>query len=219
MAAGGRQETLLGLEPALPEGFVYRPEFLSRDEESALLAIIAGLPLEEAAYKEYTARRRTVSYGFEYDFARNRANAAPDIPPVLLPLREKVARWAGLPPEDFVHGLVTEYRPGTPLGWHRDVPNFEVIVGVSLGGAARMRLRPYRSGERNRREDVIALDLERRSAYSMRETARWGWQHSVSPTKELRYSITFRTARKRQHADADLAPEAEGEFSPAQKNG
>jgi hypothetical protein len=29
----------------------------------------------------------------------------------------------------------------------------------------------------------------------MRGHARWGWQHCVAPTKELRYSITFRTAR------------------------
>jgi hypothetical protein len=29
----------------------------------------------------------------------------------------------------------------------------------------------------------------------MRDTARWGWQHCISETKELRYSITFRTAR------------------------
>jgi alkylated DNA repair dioxygenase AlkB len=112
-----------------------------------------------------------------------------------MPLREKVARWIGIPPGTFVHGLVTEYAPGTPLGWHRDVPNFEVIVGVSLGGPARMRLRPYRPGEKNRREDVIPLELQPRSAYVMRDTARWGWQHSIAETKELRYSITFRTAR------------------------
>src|SRR5688500_9976761 len=98
MAAGGKQQALLGLEPALPDGFVYQPEFLAREEETALLAIIATLPLEEATYKECTARRRTVSYGFEYDFARNKADRAPDIPPVLMPLREKVARWVGLAP-------------------------------------------------------------------------------------------------------------------------
>lgn len=32
-----------------------------------------------------------------------------------------------------------------------------------------------------------------RSAYAMRGAARWKWQHAISPTKELRYSITFRT--------------------------
>jgi hypothetical protein len=27
----------------------------------------------------------------------------------------------------------------------------------------------------------------------MREAIRWDWQHSMLPTKELRYSITLRT--------------------------
>jgi alkylated DNA repair dioxygenase AlkB len=58
-----------------------------------------------------------------------------------------------------------------------------------------MKLRPYRPGERNRRQDVIDVDLAPRSAYMMRGPARWNWQHSVAATKELRYSITLRTAR------------------------
>ena len=154
------------------------------------------LPLEDARYKEYTARRRTVHYGSEYDFSRNALETAPPVPDFLLPLREKAAQWAGIAPESFVHALVSEYRPGTPLGWHRDVPNFELIAGISLAAACRMRLRPYRPGERQRREDVIALTLEPRSAYAISGPARWAWQHSISPTKALRYSITFRTARR-----------------------
>jgi alkylated DNA repair dioxygenase AlkB len=42
---------------------------------------------------------------------------------------------------------------------------------------------------------VIKLTLEPRSIYLLRGAARWAWQHSVAPTKELRYSITLRTAR------------------------
>jgi hypothetical protein len=30
----------------------------------------------------------------------------------------------------------------------------------------------------------------------MRGAVRWEWQHAVSPPKELRYSITFRTRRQ-----------------------
>ena len=190
------QGDLFGSVSPLPEGFVYRSEFLTREEESALLEVMRALPLEEAQYKQYTARRRTVSYGSEYDFSENKLETAPALPDFLLPLRDKVASWIGIRPEKFVHGLVSEYSPGTPLGWHRDVPNFELIVGVSLRGTARMRLRPYRPGEKNRREDVIAIDLEPRSAYQIRDTARWAWQHGVAATKELRYSVTFRTARK-----------------------
>ena len=196
MAARGAQRDLFAEPPRLPEGFVYTPEFVSRDEEAALLVAIHALPLQEATYKEYTARRRTVSYGGTYDYTRNVLEETEPIPAFLMPLRERVAQWVGLPAESFVHGLVSEYRPGTPRGWHRDVPDFEAIAGVSLGGFARMKLRPYKPGERNLKHDVIALDLEPRSAYSIRGVARWGWQHSIVATKELRYSITFRTSRK-----------------------
>jgi alkylated DNA repair dioxygenase AlkB len=190
-----RQQDLFDTLSALPEGFTYAPEFITPDEEASLIAAIQCLPLEHSNYREFTAKRRTVSYGGQYDFSRRKLDAAPSLPPFLFPLRDKVAQWVRMPPDKFVQALVSEYSPGTPLGWHRDVPNFEVIVGVSLGGHARMRLRPYRPGEKQHRQDVIVLDLEPRSAYVIRDTARWGWQHSVAETKELRYSITFRTAR------------------------
>jgi alkylated DNA repair dioxygenase AlkB len=196
MGKRGAQQDLFGVSPQLPEGFVYTPELITLDEEAALLAVIRSLPLQEATYKEYTAKRRTVSYGGKYDYTQNVLNPAPEIADFLIPLREKVAAWVGIPADKFVHGLVSEYRLGTPLGWHRDVPDFEAIVGVSLGGAARMKLRPYKPGERNLKEDVLVLDLEPRSAYSIRGVARWGWQHSIVATKELRYSVTFRTSRK-----------------------
>jgi alkylated DNA repair dioxygenase AlkB len=191
------QEALFASEFLGPPGFVYQPGFITRAEESALLGIIRELPLQEAKFQQYTARRRTVWYGTEYDRRRKTPNKAAGIPEFLLPLRDKIAGWIGLPAQDFVHGLVTEYRPGTPLGWHRDAPEYEAVAGVSLGGAARMRLRPYQPGAQHRKEDVISLELEPRSAYQMRDQARWGWQHSIAATKQLRYSITFRSNRRR----------------------
>jgi len=91
--------------------------------------------------------------------------------------------------------LVTEYRPGTPLGWHRDAPDFGRVAGVSLGGWARMRLRTYSRNEPLGDDKPISLDLPPRSAYQMNGPARWRWQHAIPATKELRYSITFRTLR------------------------
>lgn len=196
MSAPISQEELFESEFRGPPGFVYQPAFITREEESALLEIIRELPLQEAKFQQYTARRRTVRYGTEYDPRVKAPDHAPGIPEFLFPLRDKVARWIELPAESFVHGLVTEYRPGTPLGWHRDAPDYEAIAGVSLGGACRMRLRPYQPGEGHKKEDVIALELEPRSAYQIRDKARWGWQHSIAATKQLRYSITFRTARR-----------------------
>jgi alkylated DNA repair dioxygenase AlkB len=157
-----------------------------------LLAEIGALPLEEARYKAFTAKRRIVSYGSSYDFETNELGPAPALPPYLFPLRAKVAALLALDETAFTHALVTEYRPGTELGWHRDVGEFGIVVGVSLAGTCRMRFRRYPP---QKGEKAFNLDLAPRSVYVLRDEIRWRWQHSVARTKELRYSITFRTPR------------------------
>jgi alkylated DNA repair dioxygenase AlkB len=179
--------------PRGPEGLLYRAGFLSAAEEEELLRVFAALPLEEAHYKEWRAKRRIVSYGGRYDFNENELQPAGPVPSFLHAMRERLGRWSGIETESLEHAVVAEYRPGTALGWHRDVPSFEAVLGVSLGGWARMRFRPYPPKERRRA--TFALDLEPRSAYIMRGGARWAWQHAISPTKALRYSVTFRTLR------------------------
>ena len=187
------QRALFESESALPGGLVHRPDFLGEAEEAALLLGIRALDLREAQYKEFTAKRRVASFGAGYDFDANELTPAPEIAPFLLGLREKVARWVGVAAEEFGYAMVSEYRPGTALGWHRDVPHFEMVVGVSLGGPATMRFRPFPPRKNDR---IFTLGLEPRSAYILRDDARWKWQHSIVPTPALRYSITFRTARK-----------------------
>jgi alkylated DNA repair dioxygenase AlkB len=140
-----------------------------------------------------------VSYGGRYDFSSNELLPTGPIPDWLYPLRARVSEWVALRADDFSHALIAEYSPGTQLGWHRDVPDFESVAGVSLLGAARMRLRPYPARPGHRRA-ALTLDLEPRSIYAMRGPARWEWQHAISPTKELRYSITFRTLVSRAAA-------------------
>ena len=179
----------------LPDGLVYAPDFLSSAEEAELLAVVRTLPFEAAKYKGYTARRRIVGYGGRFDYDTNRLDPAPPLIEALHPLRDKIARWANIVPDALAHALVAEYAPGTPLGWHRDVPDFEDVFGVSLGGEAVMRFRPYPPVD-PKREDVLKLALAPRSAYSMRGPARWAWQHSVAPVPALRWSITFRSARR-----------------------
>jgi alkylated DNA repair dioxygenase AlkB len=176
----------------MPEGLLYQEEFLSQEDESALLAEIRRLPLEEAKYKSFTARRRIAAYGSSYDFETNVLGRAPEIAPFLLPLRSQVSRLVGTEEIRFVHALVTEYRPGTELGWHRDIGEFGIVAGISLAGACRMRFRRYPP---EKGAKVFSLDLAPRSAYVLRDEIRWRWQHSVAPTRELRYSITFRTSR------------------------
>ncbi len=176
----------------MPGGLLYERDFIGAGEEAALLEQIGRLPLQEAKYKTYRARRRIAVFGSAYDFETYQLGPAPPLPLFLKPLEERVSRLIGVPPESFPHALINEYRPGTPLGWHRDVPEFELVVGVSLAGACRMRFRPYPP---QKGAKAYVLDLEPRSVYVLRDEIRWRWQHSVAPTKELRYSITFRTRR------------------------
>jgi alkylated DNA repair dioxygenase AlkB len=176
----------------MPEGLLYREEFLSTDDEESLLAEIRALPLEEAKYKSFTAKRRIVAYGSSYDFDTNVLGPAPPIPPFLLPLRNRAASLINVEEQDIRHALVTEYRPGTELGWHRDAGEFGSVVGISLGGSCRMRFRRYPP---EKGAKAFVLDLAPRSVYVLRDEIRWRWQHSVARTKELRYSITLRTSR------------------------
>lgn len=180
----------------LPAGMVVARDFLSPQAEAELITLLRQLPLAPARYKAYTARRKVVSYGGSFDYDSNRLLPAQPLPEALHPLREQVAAWAGLQPQALVHALVAEYAPGTPLGWHRDVPDFEDIIGLSLGGPAVLRFRPY-PPVAPAKADVIAVTAEPRAIYLLRGPARWQWQHSVAPVKALRWSVTFRTARIR----------------------
>ena len=70
------QAELFGPVPkTLPEGFHYRADFVSPDEEAELLAAIEHMPLGAAHYRSFIARRRIASYGSQYDFEHNRAAA------------------------------------------------------------------------------------------------------------------------------------------------
>ena len=187
---------LFGEAPvAAIEGLRYERDFLTRAEEDEFLRIVQGFQLREMRYKEYTARRRGISFGGSYDFDNHRLRPGPPLPEPLHPLRARVAAWMGRAPEDFTHMLLSEYRPGTPLGWHRDVPEFEDIVGVSLRSNAVMQLRPYPPASASAPASLQLL-IEPRSIYMLRGEARWAWQHSIAPTEALRYSITMRTRRR-----------------------
>lgn len=175
----------------LPEGFLYRDEFLTADEEAELLRIFHGLEFAGYDYHGYVAKRRVVRYGVNYDInTREISETARPIPEFLLGVRARAAEFAGVPGEALVQAMVSEYSVGTPIGWHRDAPQFGTIVGISLESACRMRLKPYQGMGR-----VLSVRVEPRSIYVMRGAARSRWQHSIPAVEQIRYSITFRTLR------------------------
>ena len=182
--------TLFG--PDLPPGFGYREDFVSGGEERDLLLAIEAVAFAEFEMRGVVARRRVAFFGQSYD-----RGAAGPIPEFLLSLRERLGDWAGVQPADFAMCLLNEYRPGSPIGWHRDAPQYEVVAGVSLLSSCVMKLRPYRSPADPpvRRSATHKLTLARRSAYVMKNEARQVYEHHIPPVEALRYSITFRTLR------------------------
>ena len=186
------QSDLFGqVDPASPEGLVYRPGFVSAEEETALIAHLAELPFAPFQFHGFEGNRRTISFGMEYRFDGRGLREAEPWPDWLLPVRDRAAALAGVDPQAFVHALLIEYAPGAGIGWHRDRPVFGDVVGVSLGAEAPLRFR-LKEGAKWRR---FSLPAEPRSAYLLRGPARTEWEHSIAPVSALRYSITLRTLR------------------------
>ena len=207
-----RAGALFGVD--LPPGFFHRDDFISTAEEAELAANIQRIEFATFEMRGVVARRRVAFFGASYDrtpstldgqteSARQSLRAGDDSPPIpefLFPLRDRLAAWAGVAPRDFAMALVNEYRPGTPIGWHRDAPQYDIIADVSLLSSCVMRLRPYiapshAASQKIRRKTTHEIELQPRSAYVIKGEARSGYEHSIPEVAELRYSITFRTLR------------------------
>src|SRR5262249_41626323 len=156
--------------------------------EIALVAQFEDLPFREFEFHGFLGKRRIVSFGWKYDYGERRVHRSADIPDFLLPVREAAARFAGLEPTQFQQGLLTEYRPGPAIGWHKDKAVFGEVIGLSLLSACVFRFRRKRGGSWQRANIAVAP----RSAYLLQGAARSEWEHSIPPVEALRYSITFR---------------------------
>jgi alkylated DNA repair dioxygenase AlkB len=192
---GARSGSLFG--PALPDGFRYQPDFMTADEERALLADIDAVQFASFEMRGVVARRRVAFFGGSYDAPAG--HESPPMPSFLLPLRDRCAAFAGVASDALVMALINEYRPGAPIGWHRDAPQYGIVVGVSMLTGARMKLRRYLppSQRSEPRRTTHEIHLEPRSAYLIAGEARQSYEHSIPPAESLRYSLTFRTLRDR----------------------
>ena len=176
-----------------PEGIVYEPELISVEEEAGLLDELESLRFDPIVLHGRAAKRTGRHYGLDYDYESRTPMPGEPVPDWLLPVRGRAAELAGREPDELVEILIQRYPPGATIGSHRDAPAFGTVIGVSLGGSSRLR---FQRGKRERRR-VWEVLLEPRSGYVLSGEARRSWEHSIPPTKELRYSITFRTLRER----------------------
>ena len=182
-------------EHDLPPGLHYRDAFITEVEERAVLDAIDDIAFSDFEMRGVVARRRVAFFGESYD----RMTAGP-LPSFLLPLRASVAQWASIEAKAFAMALINEYRPGSPIGWHRDAPQYGIVAGISLLSPCRMKFRLYHSSAATaqrsvRRSATHEIVLARRSAYLMTRESRMAYEHHIPPVAELRYSVTFRTLR------------------------
>ena len=183
--------------PDTPDGFQYREDFVSIAQAADLLSEINKIEFANFEMHGVVAKRRVAFFGASYDRGDG---PSPPIPAFLFDVRARLAEWARVSPTDFAMALINEYREGSPIGWHRDAPQYDIVAGLSLLSPCRMRFRPYLSpaqAARNagRRSATHELVLLPRSAYIIAAAARSQFEHSIPAVSELRYSITFRTLR------------------------
>jgi alkylated DNA repair dioxygenase AlkB len=183
------QLDLFASPQALPEGFKFRREVISVEAENTLLAQIRELPFRDFEFHGYVGKRRTVSFGWTYDFNKEKLEPTSEIPDFLLGLRETAAAFATSRADELKQVLVTEYGATAGIGWHRDKAVFGEVIGISLLSSCQFRLR-RRIADRWER---ITIEAEPRSAYLLSGPARSEWEHSIPPVNTRRYSVTYRT--------------------------
>jgi DNA oxidative demethylase len=198
------QPDLFG-EPGLP-GLSQLGEIVAPDEERTLITSIDASPLTPFRFHQWQGKRLTATYGWSYDFDDGSFSPAEEIPDWLLPVRAKAAWFAGLPPDELAQALLIRYDPGAGIGWHRDRPVFEHVLGISLGAPATMRFRRRRRGGFDR----AAVLLAPRSIYHLTGEVRHHWEHSIAPMDATRWSITFRSISERGRQQAMRVPAKAG---------
>jgi DNA oxidative demethylase len=178
-----------------PEGLTYRPQFVTPDEESDLVARIETLPFHEVRMHGVVARRTVIHFGYDYDYSGWKIFPTDPLPEVLEPLIARCAEAAAVERASLEQFLIARYPPGAAIGWHRDAPMFGTpVIGLSLLSPCTMRFRRKSSDGWETHNHL----LEPRSLYILDGPARSQWQHSIPKTPELRYSITMRRLRRKR---------------------
>lgn len=179
--------------PVLP-GLASRSDMIDDVEERELIAAIETTDLMPFRFRGWMGKRLTSSFGFSYDFETQRAVRADPIPGWLLPIRDRMAVFAGIDAGSLIQALLIRYDPGAGIGWHRDRPIYEHVIGLSLGAPTDMRFRRRRA---DRGFDRVSLPLAPRGAYHLSGEARHDWEHSIVEMDRTRWSVTFRSASAR----------------------
>ena len=112
MSKRGRQPTsqsdLFVIEATVPEGFLYRDDAITVEEEQALIERFRELPFKPFEFHGFLGNRRVVSFGWRYDFSSAVLQPSNPIPPFLLSLRDQAAVFAKVPSSALQQVLINE---------------------------------------------------------------------------------------------------------------
>lgn len=203
-----------GILPALPEGFLYIPDFLSRQWADELLVQL----LQETfwsqprirVYGQWHPIPRLQAWmgdpGSSYTYSGLVQTPLPWHPAVALLNAELTDTpldiGAALPPLRFNSVLLNCYRDGKDaMGWHSDdeaeLGPTPVIASISLGEPRRFALR--RKGDSKM---AHAWELAHGSLLIMYGNSQRDWQHAVPRSarhQQSRINLTFRTIHPSLH--------------------
>ena len=226
------QPKLFDLGQTLPNGLVYRPDFITPAEEEVIVAYIQNLPLEHATHTVHTAtpegdieveaKRRHRGFGWGWDYRKGvlvpPENIKEPLPRFLQGLQRKIAKYLQIEPARVGEALINEYTPGSAIGWHVDNEGFEKIIGVSLAGWCRMRFRPlpwergHRLGKRSpalhtnlRSREVSRARSVELSRHRLREVSRADSLISLELEPRSAYIMQHDVRWKWQHSVAPVS--------------
>lgn len=204
-----------------PDGLLYRPNFLSNEEEAEFLALAPSMPFRSILMRGQVALRTVACFGFDYVYSRRDVASAAPFPPLLLRLRQPAEALAG-DGSLLEQAIVTNYPAGAGINWHIDAPVFgPSIVGVSVGDSARLHLRQA--------SNVHRLIIESRSAYVLSGEARSEWRIDCRPFKRSAIQSRFAVwlflwhsekvwRRGARRAPSPLSARAPGRFIAHERN-
>ena len=198
--------------PGWPEGMRYAPDIVTADEEQRLLALLSGLPFKEFEFHGFLGKRRTVSFGWRYDFNGDGLGQSDPVPEFLSGSRASGALRgprpgrAGARPCHRVPGRRRHRLAPGPSGVRRcdrgfaartlhPPPAAQTRAGKKAGAGWRIRgnviprQAPSGSGSLSPRPRARPICRAR--------VVRDAWEHSIPPLDQLRYSVTFRTMADR----------------------
>ena len=192
-----------GQPTTAPPGLIYRPDFITQEEEPQLLACI------DAAEWSTELQRRVQQYGWYYDYKKRRIDESVRVPALPGWARDLGRRLVndGLMPDLPDQLIVNEYDGEQGITPHVDHPDdfAEHIATVSLLETWDMRFTLGRT------EKPFDQPLERRSVAVLTGDARSVWKHEIPKRKNeprrnrpgkgrwikrsRRISLTFRRTR------------------------